>query len=133
MERRKRIVIVTNNEVGVIAGITGVLADGGINLEDIDAKTSGEEGTIVLNADDTDRALALLNQAGYKAVGDDTIVLRLQDVPGALAAVADNLKQAGVNIQSLHILGRYSGFATIALTADDRDRAEAAIDDEFII
>jgi hypothetical protein len=133
MDRRKRIVIVANNEVGVIAGITKILADGGINLEGIDAEASGDQGTIVLSADDTDRALALLNQAGYRAVGDDTIVLRLPDVPGSLAEVADNLKQAGVNIQNLHILGRSAGYAMIAITADDRDRAEAAIGDESII
>ena len=77
MDRRKRIVIVANDEVGVIAGITRILADGAINLEGIDAEVSGDQGTIVLSADDTDRALALLNQAGYRAVGDDTIVLRL--------------------------------------------------------
>ena len=133
MDRRKRIVIVANNEVGVIAGITKILADGGINLEGIDAEASGDQGTIVLSADDTDRVLALLNQAGYRAVGDDTIVLRLPDVPGSLAEVADNLKQAGVNIQNLHILGRSAGYAMIAITADDRDRAEAAIGDESII
>ena len=133
MDRQKRIVIVADNEVGVIAGITRVLADGGINLEGLSVETSGEQGTIVLNADDTDHALALLNQAGYKAVGDDIIVLRLRDEPGALATVADSLKQANVNIQSLHILGRSDGFATVALTTDDRERAEMAIRDVTII
>ena len=127
MDRQKRIVIVADNEVGVIAGITRVLADGGINLEGLNVETSGEQGTIVLNADDTDHALALLNQAGYKAVGDDIIVLRIRDEPGALATVADSLKQANVNIQSLHILGRSDGLATVALTTDDRERAEMAI------
>ena len=133
MDHGKRIVIVANDEVGVIAGITRILADGGLNLEGIDADVSGDQGTIVLSADDTDRALALLNQAGYRAVGDDTIVLRLPDVPGALAKVADSLKQAGVNIQNLHILARSAGFATVAITADDRDRARAIIGSESII
>jgi hypothetical protein len=133
MDHGKRIVIVANDEVGVIAGITRILADGGLNLEGIDADVSGDQGTIVLSADDTDRALALLNQAGYRAVGDDTIVLRLPDVPGALAKVADSLKQAGVNIQNLHILARSAGYATVAITADDRDRARAIIGSESII
>ena len=133
MDHGKRIVIVANDEVGVIAGITRILADGGLNLEGIDADVSGDQGTIVLSVDDTDRALALLNQAGYRAVGDDTIVLRLPDVPGALAKVADSLKQAGVNIQNLHILARSAGYATVAITADDRDRARAIIGSESII
>jgi hypothetical protein len=133
MDHGKRIVIVANDEVGVIAGITRILADGGLNLEGIDADVSGDQGTIVLSADDTDRALALLNQAGYRAVGDDTIVLRLPDVPGALAEVADSLKHAGVNIQNLHILARSAGYATVAITADDRDRARAVIGNESTI
>ena len=69
--------------------------------------------------------MALVNQAAHKTVGDDTFVLRLPDVPGTLADVADKLKQAGVSIQSLHILGHSAGHATIALTVGDRDRDRA--------
>ena len=88
---------------------------------------------MVLTTDNSDRALYVLNQAGYKAVGDEVLVLRLKDEPGALARVAESLKQAGVNIQSMHILNRQSGYAMIALTTDDRARTEAAISDETII
>ena len=86
-----------------------------------------------MTVDNTDHALSVLNQAGYKAVSDDALVLRLRDEPGALAGVADSLKQAGVNIQSMHILSRQDGYAMVALTADDRERAQAAIDDSVII
>ena len=133
MDGLKRIVIVAKNEVGVIADITRVLADGGINLEGINTDSIGDQGTVIITADDTDHALALLNQAGFKAVSDETMVLRLKDEPGALAAVADCLKQANVNIQSMHILDREAGYATVGLTTDDRQRAEAAIRDATII
>ena len=133
MERLKRIVIVVRNEVGVIADITRALADGGINLEGLNTNSIGEQGVVTLTVDDTDRALALLNQAGFKAVSDDTMVLRLKDEPGVLAAVADSLKRAGVDIRSMHILDRESGYATIGLTADNRQRAEEAIRDATII
>ena len=93
----------------------------------------GEQGVVILTVDDTDRALALLNQAGFKAVSDDTIVLRLKDEPGALAAVADSLKQAGVDIRSMHIPDREAGYTTIGLTADNRQRAEEAIREATII
>ena len=133
MDRLKRIVIVAKNEVGVLADITRVLADGAINLEGLNTDSIGEQGVVILTVDDTDRALALLNQAGFKAVSDDTIVLRLKDEPGALAAVADSLKQAGVDIRSMHILNREAGYTTIGLTADNRQRAEEAIRDATII
>ena len=56
MERQRRIVIVADNEVGVLAGITRVLADAGVNIEGISAEDTGEQGIIVLNADDSDHA-----------------------------------------------------------------------------
>ncbi len=133
LEQLKRIVVLVDNEVGVIAGITKVLADGGINLEALSTEMSGDQGSVALTTNDADHALALLNQAGYKAVSDDAVVLRLRDEPGALAAVADDLRKAGVNIQSLHILGRREGYATVALTTDDRERTEAAIRSATII
>ena len=133
MSQMNRIIIMANNEVGVIADIAKVLADVGINLETINTETAGDQGAIVLTVYDTDHALSVLNEAGYKAVSDDALVLRLRDAPGALAAVADSLKQAGVNIRSMHILNRQAGYAMIALTTDDRARAQAAIDEAAII
>ena len=133
IDRITRIVVMANNQVGVIADITAVLANAGINLESIDTEASNEQEAVVLTTDNSDRALYVLNQAGYKAVGDEVLVLRLRDEPGALAQVAENLKQAGVNIQSMHILNRHGGYAMIALTTNDRARTLDAIGSDTII
>ena len=133
IDRITRIVVMANNQVGVIADITAVLANAGINLESIDTEASNEQEAVVLTTDNSDRALYVLNQAGYKAVGDEVLVLRLRDEPGALAQVAENLKQAGVNIQSMHILNRHGGYAMIALTTNDRARTLDAIGSDSIV
>ena len=128
-----RIVIMADNEVGVIADITAALANEGINLETINAETAGGHGAVILTVDQYDHALYVLNQAGFKAVGDDALVIRLPDQPGELAVVADRLRQNGVNIQSMHILGRQDGHAMIALTTDDSSRAREAIGNDVIV
>ena len=128
-----RIIVMAKDEVGVIADITRTLADEDINLVSINTESSGEQGTVILITDQYDHALYTLNQAGFKAVGDDALVLRLPDEPGALAGVADRLKQAGVNIQSMHILDRLSGHAMIALKTDNRPVAVEAIGSEVIV
>ena len=133
INRITRIVVMANNQVGVIADITAVLANAGINLESIDTESSGEQGAVILTTDNSDRALYVLNQAGYKAVGDEVLVLRLRDEPGSLAQIAEKLKQAGVNIQSMHILNRHGGYAMIALTTDDRARTLDAIGSGAIV
>ena len=133
INRITRIVVMADNQVGVIADITAVLANAGINLESINTEANSEHEAVVLTTDNSDHALYVLNQAGYKAVGDEVLVLRLRDEPGALAKVAENLKQAGVNIQSMHILNRHGGYAMIALTTNDRARTLDAIRSDTIV
>ena len=133
MSATERILITVDNRVGMLAGITSVLAGAGINVESVNAQTAGERGAIVMTVSDTDRALSVLSQAGYKAVSDDAVVVRLRDKPGALAGMAERLKQAGVNIQNLHILSRHDGFALIALTTSDRAATEAALGGEEVL
>ena len=133
VNRITRIVVMAKNEVGVIADITLILANAGINVESINTEASSEQEAVILTTDNSDHALYVLNQAGYKAVGDEVLVLRLRDEPGALAGVADKLKQAGINIRSMHILNRNAGHAMIALTTDDRDRTLEAIGGETVI
>ena len=128
-----RIIVMARDEVGIIADISQALADEGINLESINAQVIGEVVTVILTTDRYDRALYILNQAGFKAVSDDALVLRLPDEPGALANVAGSLKDAGVNIESMHILSRQAGYAMIALKADNRAEAVAAIGSEVIV
>ena len=95
MSATERILITVDNRVGVLAGITGVLAGAGINVESVNAQTAGERGAIIMTVSDTDRALSVLSQAGYKAVSDDAVVVRLRDEPGALAGVADRTETGG--------------------------------------
>ena len=128
-----RIIIVAKNEVGVLADISQALADKGINIETISAEGLAEQGVITLTADAHDDALRVLMDAGYKAVSDDSLILRLPDEPGALAKVAGRFKEAGVNIQSLHIVERQGDHTIVALAAEDRAQAEALVDKNTLV
>ena len=128
----ERIVIMARDEIGVLADITSALAQANVNLESINTQVNGEHGTIIISTDDTNRALTALADAGYSAVTDDALLIRLKDEAGALARVAQRFGEAGINIRSVHILDRKDGFATIALStsSEDRPRAEALVSPE---
>ena len=79
-----RITVIAKNEVGVIADITRALADAEINIETISAEGLDDHGTVTLTTDAQDAALRVLMSAGFKAVSDESLVLRLPDEPGAL-------------------------------------------------
>lgn len=128
-----RIIITVKNEVGVVADISKTLADRNINIEGINAQTTEDTGIITLETDDPDNSLVALADAGFRAVIDDFLVFRLRDEPGALAEVAGRFKDANINIQSMHIINRYGGYATIALSADDRESAAAIVGSEAVV
>ena len=128
-----RIIVMAQNEVGVIADISRVLADSSINIETISVEALGDKGSISLTTDDYDGALFALTSAGFKTVSDESLLVRLQDEPGALAKVAERLKQAGINIQSLQIVDRREGYTTVAIVTDDRAKAENLMDRDDIV
>ena len=128
-----RIIVMAQNEVGVIADISRVLADSSINIETISVEALGDKGSISLTTDDYDGALLALTSAGFKTVSDESLLVRLHDEPGALAKVAERLKQAGINIQSLQIVDRREGYTTVAIVTDDRARAEGLMDRDDIV
>ena len=129
----KRIIVTVENEVGVLANITEVLAKEDIDLAAINTEGRGDSGLVILTTEECDRALHALTNAGYRAVTDDALIIKLRDEPGALAKVAARFRDAAVNIQSLHLLNRHGDYATVVLTADDRAKAEALLDSETII
>ena len=128
-----RIIVMAKSEVGVIADITAALAEADVNILTINTENTGETGLVIMSTEDNDAALQALTAAGFRAVIDDVLVVRLRDEPGALAKVAERFKNAGVNIQSLHILDRRGDYATVALAADDREAAEALIGSEAVV
>ena len=130
MPKMERIVVIAQDETGVIADIAQALANAGINIESLNTEKAGEQGIIT---DNTDRTLHALADAGFKATTDDSLIIRLPDEPGALAQVAQRFKDAGLNIQSLHILDRQAGYATVALSTSDRSQALTLLDPESII
>ena len=129
----QRIVIMAENRIGAIARIAGTLAEGGVNLNSIATENEGQHGVVIITTDRTDHALAILNQAGFKAVSDEAVLVQLPDHPGALANLAGELKDAGLNIRTFHIIERRDDFATAAVTTDDQERAKTALANRYTV
>ena len=133
----ERIVIMVLNEVGALAEITRVLAEADINLSSINTEIQGDHGAVIISTDnaDTDHALQVLTDAGFTAVADDSLIIRLKDEPGALAKVAAQISAAGIDIKSLHILDRLDDYALVALSTapEEREQAAALLDPDSIL
>lgn len=126
----KQITIPIESRPGELARITRLLADADVNIQSLDTMEDEEQGILVLTVDRYDTALRLLRDAGYQAVTEDAIVIRVIDEPGALARVASRLAEAGVNVRSLHILRRRKGKPSlVSLVTDDNEAASKQVED----
>jgi len=54
----------------------------------------------------------------------DVLVISMSDKPGELAKVTKKLAKAGINVNSLFILGGKVSEVQVAVGVDERDRAQ---------
>jgi len=125
----KQITILTRPDPDEITRVATILGDAGINIEDIDADRIEETGTIVLMVDQLDAALRALSDNGLRAVTQDALVIRLEDKPGALATVAKRLRDAGIDVRSMHILRRDEHQSLVSLVVSDQTAARGVLAD----
>ena len=128
-----RIIVMAKSEVGVIADMTEPLARAGVNILTLNTESTGETGIVIITTDDNDVALQALTAAGFRAIMDDTLIIRLPNEPGALARVAKKFKDAGVNIQSLHIFDKFAGYAMVGVSSADRVLAETIVGEDAVV
>ena len=128
----KELTVFAPNRPGQLAAITEALAAAGINVEDLDVEAFGEEGLVALTVDDCDSALRALRDAGFHAVTQETLLIRLEDKPGALAAVAARLRDAGLDLRSMHIIRRQAAVSIASLVSDDQARAARVLADILV-
>lgn len=121
----KQLTIVAPDRPGLLAELTDALAAEGVNIETIDAEGFGDTAVFRLTVDRYDVAIQALHRQDFAPVTEDALLVRLEDRPGALAAIARRFRDADLNIRSLRIV-HASGGQTIAAIAVDR--TSAAID-----
>ena len=129
----KQITIVAPREEGVIARISQTLGEAKINIASLDAVDVKDLDVILLTVDDRyNDALHALCAAGFDAVTEDAVVIRLKDEPGSLAKVTQRLFDAGIHVRSIRILQRQQGEGVVALSVDRSSEALALIQDLLI-
>lgn len=128
----KQITVLTRKDPDELARVATILGDAGVNIEEMDADRLEETGIIVLFVDRYDDALRALADHGLRAITQDALVIRIEDKPGALATVAKKLRDADVDVRSMHILRRDSATSLVTLVATDNEKARAILADVVV-
>ncbi len=129
----KQLTVLVPNKTGIAARLATCLAERGVNIEEIDLEGLDDRGVVVLTVDRYDEALRALSDQGFRAITQDTLLIRLEDRPGALAKVAVRLKDAGIGLRSMHILSRHEGGSIVSLVASDNVKAADLLKDVLVV
>jgi hypothetical protein len=128
----KQITIILDSRQHAVADISTLMAEHGINIDSIDADDVKEYGVVSLSVNRYDDALHLLREAGYQAISEDALVVRIEDKPGALAEVSTRFKNAGVMMRSMRIVQREQHGSVVAIVASPMETARELVQDILV-
>ena len=114
--------ILINDRPGELAKVTDALAMNGVNIMAI-ASERCENPIIRIVTDDEQSTRSALKKANMKFRENELMVIELQDRPGELSKMAKKLAKAGVNVESIHILGKGTSTTSVALVVDNYKKA----------
>lgn len=123
----KRIMVIAADRKGLIADLSELLENAGININTIDAVDEDDTAYISLEVDRYDETLTLLRDSEYQAVPEEVLVIRIEDRPGGLARVARRLAESDIGIRGMTMLHRANGWCAVALATDDNGRSREVL------
>ena len=125
----KQISLFMENSTGRLAGATDLLAEAKINLRAISIADTTEFGILRLIADQPEKAVKLLKEAGFAARETDVIAVEVADEPGSLARIMALFRDEGVGIEYLYAsLEHRAGKAVIVMKVDNTVAALALLE-----
>lgn len=94
----KQITVFLPNKPGKLAEMSHAIADAGVQIHALMVSETTDYGTVRLIVDKPDVGLGALKSAGYAADLTDVVAVPVDNVPGGLARVLDNLTTAGLDV-----------------------------------
>jgi len=90
--------VVTDNKVGTLARVTAPIAEARVNISACNCYASGDKAEFLFITDDNAKAMEHLTRAGFKASEREVIVVETANEAGTLFRAAQQLSQAGVDL-----------------------------------
>ncbi|VVB98085.1 Bifunctional uridylyltransferase/uridylyl-removing enzyme [uncultured archaeon] len=116
----KELMVIANDKVGLLAEISYVLAKEKINIEQIDVNVMGAKAVILIGVLSAryEKAKGAVEKNGYAVLPAESLIVKLDDRPGELAALARRLADARINILNVHVLNKQGEAVYDSITVD---------------
>jgi hypothetical protein len=128
----KYIMIIHKDRKGLVTEISELLGQHNINIDQINANSETGFASIKLFTSDNDLALSILTEAEFKAVPDENILVRIDDVPGALGRISRTLSESNINIRGITMIEQNQGSNIVAIVTDQDARARKILKEALV-
>ena len=116
------------NKKGSLHEISDIIAKAGVDLRSMCIADTSDYGIVRMIADDPQKALEVLTEAGHTASIRTVTAFAVPDVPGGLSKVLCLLEENNVNIEYLYALVTTNKDKAYAvMRTDDSERTEALL------
>jgi hypothetical protein len=115
------------NQPGSLAMVAEAVAERGINVTGFAGATSGELGSVVFTTDDESATRNALGEKGWVYREVPIVHAKMEHRPGALAAAARKLADAGINIETAFVAGMDGDRVEVAFGVDTPEAAKRAL------
>jgi hypothetical protein len=126
----KQFEVYVQNKPGDLARVAEVLSKNAVNIRGITTDMGGGKPMVRIITDDENSARSAFKNSGIKFTERDVIIISMPDRPGELAKVTQKVARAGINIESIFMLGNSGDQVQIAIGVDQREKAQKLLHDQ---
>ena len=112
---------------GALADVTEAIAAKGVNIMSVSGSTCGDMGRIAVVTEDNANTRAALTELNSTFEQKEITTIPLRHEPGSLAKAARQLAKAGVNIESVLLLGMQGNDIEVGFVTSDPVMARSAL------
>ena len=127
----KRITVICDDRLGTLADVTEVLSGTDIDIRDISTTVVGDDAFLSLVVSEYDRSLNTLIAAGFNAIAEESVLVRIEDQPGALASIARQLADEGIDIRGISVVHQRTNHSAVAISSDNDARVRELFADKL--
>lgn len=121
--KTNELLIVTRNEIGVLARMLAPLVQNNINIESFCGYDWGPESAFRLITNNNKKAREILAKAGWRVQESQTVLWDAPNKPGMLRKIASALAEQKINIFASYSTAQPGeSTCTVALTTNDPDK-----------
>lgn len=128
----KELIVLAKDRMGLLADVTYILGSARINIENLTATVVNDNAVLFIGVKEEKKAKNLLEKNGFKVLSQNTLIIRLLNVPGEMSKVARMLADNNVNIQSVVLLGDEKTHQVYALMVERTRKAKMLLKDYIV-